>query len=112
LELQPQYVNLFLESGRLGKSPRSSCLHVRIGSLHVWNVIDGKSRYCAILQGVTTFAFDKEYVAKLMRREHNYHGVEDLSLVNEFLEVCDPGSHECTCAMQTHLCIKFQYNLT
>jgi hypothetical protein len=61
-----------LESGRLGKTPRS-CLQVRIGRLHVWDVIDGKSRYCAILQGVTTFAFDKEYVAKLMRCEQLKH---------------------------------------
>jgi hypothetical protein len=67
------YVNLFLGSGRLGKTPRSSCLQVRIGRLHVWDVIDGKSRYCAILQGVTTFAFDKEYVAKLMRCEQLKH---------------------------------------
>ncbi|KAG0604647.1 hypothetical protein M758_10G186100 [Ceratodon purpureus] len=34
---------------------------------------------------VTAFAFDKEYVNKMERREH-LHGMEDLSVVNEFLE--------------------------
>lgn len=43
------------------------------------------TNYC-ILQTVTAFAFDKDYVDKMERREHS-HGMEDLSVVNEFLEV-------------------------
>lgn len=35
---------------------------------------------------MTAFALDKDYVEKRERREHA-HGQEDLSVVNEFLEV-------------------------
>lgn len=41
-----------------------------------------------MFQGVTAFALDKDYVARMERREHDHQGTEDLSVVNEFLEVC------------------------